>query len=167
LLLKVHNGTIFYLLLALLNQIKFQSDISMNVSFEKKSITAEAAKQMLNAAEKKAADLGIGISVYIVDESAVLKAFSRMDNAPLITIDAARKKAVTAVGYGMPTGEAWHNHIKNDPILFNGVQQFHDFILLGGGLPIRIGDVMVGAIGVSGGHYTQDEQCCKAALAVL
>jgi uncharacterized protein GlcG (DUF336 family) len=139
----------------------------MNTNFQKKSISAEAARQMLIEAEQKAVQLGIRISCYIVDESGVLKAFSRMDNAALVTIDAARKKAVTAVGYGMPSGEAWYDHIKDDPILFHGVQQFQDFILLGGGLPVIIDGVLAGAIGISGGHYKQDEQCAMAALAVL
>ena len=139
----------------------------MNTNFQKKSISSEAAKKMIVAAETKAGEIGIGISVHIVDESAVLKAFSRMDNAPLLTIDAARKKAVTAVGFGMPSGEPWYNHIKDDPILFHGIQQFHDFILLGGGLPIFIEGALAGAIGISGGHYKQDEQCAEAALAIL
>ena len=90
-----------------------------------------------------------------------------MDNAKLVTIDAARKKALTAVGFGMPSGEAWYNHIKDDPILFHGVQQFQDFILLGGGIPILIEDEMVGAIGISGGHYKQDIQCAEAALSII
>lgn len=139
----------------------------METHFQKTSISAAATKKMLIAAEAKAREIGIGISVYIVDESAVIKAFSRMDNAPLVTVDAARKKAVTAVGFGKPSGEFWYNHIKNDPILFHGVQQFQDFILLGGGLPIIIEGVLVGAIGISGGHYKQDEQCAEAALTIL
>ncbi len=141
--------------------------MNMETSFQKRSISAEAAKKMIIAAELKAREIGIGISVYIVDESAVLKAFSRMDNAPMVTIDAARKKAVTAVGYGMPSGEAWHNYIKDDPILFNGIQQFQDFILLGGGMPVFIEGTMAGAIGISGGHYKQDEQCAQAAIAII
>jgi uncharacterized protein GlcG (DUF336 family) len=139
----------------------------METNFQKKSISAEAAKMMILAAEEKAREIGIGISVYIVDESAVIKAFGRMDTAHLVTIDAARKKAVTAVGFGMPSGEPWYNHIKDDPIMFNGIQQFHDFILLGGGMPIFIDKVLAGAIGISGGHYKQDIQCAEAALAVL
>ena len=139
----------------------------METNFQKRSISAEAAKKMIVAAEEKAREIGMGISVYIVDESGVIKAFSRMDNAPLVTIDAARKKAVTAIGYGMATGEPWYNFIKDDPILFNGIQQFQDFMLLGGGKPIFLEGTMAGAIGISGGHYKQDEQCADAALAIL
>ncbi|MEI6577485.1 MAG: heme-binding protein [Bacteroidota bacterium] len=139
----------------------------METHFQKRSISSEIAKMMLLAAEQKALEIGIGISVYIVDESAVIKAFSRMDKAKLVTVDAARQKAVTAVGFGKPTGEWWYNHIKDDPILFNGVQQFKDFNLLGGGLPILIEGEIAGAIGISGGSYQQDILCAEAALAVL
>ena len=139
----------------------------MESSFQKKSITAEAAHAVIDAAVQKACELGTAISVYIMDESGILKAFSRMDNAPLVTIDAARKKALTAVGYGLATGESWYGFMKDDPIMMNGIQQFTDFILLGGGLPIFIDGSLAGAIGISGGHYSQDEECAKAGLSVF
>ena len=119
---------------------------------------------MILAAIAKAEVLKIGIAVTIVDESGVLKAFFRMDQAPLVAVDASRKKAVTAVGLGIPSGDSWYAYIKDDPILFHGGQQFQDFILLGGGCPILEETVVTGAIGVSGGHYKQDEECVKAAM---
>ncbi|MEI8138149.1 MAG: heme-binding protein, partial [Bacteroidota bacterium] len=86
-------------------------------TFTKKSISTMLAQQMIEAATKKAQEIGFSIAITIVDESGNLKAFSRMDSAPLIAIDASRKKAVTAVGFGFPTGDAWYNFIKDDPIL--------------------------------------------------
>lgn len=122
---------------------------------------------MIAAAEREAAVLGLQVVTAIVDESGVLKAFSRMDGAPLVSVSAARKKALTAVGFGLPTGEAWHEFIKDDPILLIGAQQLDDFTLLGGGAPVRVAGALIGAIGVSGGHYRQDEACVRAALALL
>jgi len=122
---------------------------------------------MIDAAEAKATEIGMAITTVIVDESGVLKAMSRMDGAALVAESASRKKALTAVGFGMPTGESWHNFIKDDPILETGATQLENFILLGGGLPIQVDGAMVGAIGISGGHYRQDEVCAAAALAVL
>ena len=119
---------------------------------------------MAAAAIKKAEELKINISITFVDESGVLKAFYRMDYSLLVTVDASRKKAITAVGYGIPSGDSWYAFIKDDPILFHGVQQFKDFILLGGGSPIMHEDSVIGAIGISGGHYKQDEECVKEAL---
>jgi len=119
---------------------------------------------MFEKAVQKAEEIGFKISVCIVDSGANTKFFARMDGAPLMASDLARKKAVTAVGFGFATGSDWHNFIKDDPILNNGVQGITDFMLFGGGKPIMIDNELVGAIGISGGHYSQDEQCCEAAL---
>jgi uncharacterized protein GlcG (DUF336 family) len=135
--------------------------------FSKESISSDAAKRMIQAAEEKAGELNFKISISIVDESGVQKAFSRMDNAPLIGVKASLKKALTAVGFGIPSGQSWYDFIKDDPILNEGVHDFDDFILLGGGMPIILNNKLVGAIGISGGHYKQDEECAKAALATI
>ena len=136
----------------------------MHATFVRRSLSAELARALLDAAEAKASALGLAISVTVVDESGVLKAYARMDGAALVAEGASRKKALTAVGFGIPTGEAWHSFIKDDPILMHGAPQLDHFILLGGGLPIRVEGQLVGAIGVSGGHYHQDEACARAAL---
>lgn len=134
---------------------------------KKSSISLQLCDRMIEEAIEKANEIGIKVSIHIVDESGVIKKFSRMDGAPLVSIDIARKKAVTAVGYGFPTGESWYNFVKDDPILFNGAQNITDFIMLGGGSPIVIEDQIIGAIGVSGGHYKQDEECVNASLEII
>ncbi len=136
-------------------------------TFTKKTITIETALNMARTAMHKASEIGILISVTILDESGVVKAFARMDGAPLISVDASRKKAVTAVGLGLPSGQPWFDFIKDDPILREGVGNFSDFMLLGGGFPIVSEGQMVGSIGISGGHYRQDEICAQAALELL
>lgn len=133
----------------------------------RRTISAELARALIDAAEAKARALGFAISTTVVDESGVMKAYARMDGAALVAEGASRKKALTAVGFGLPTGEAWHAFIKDDPILLHGAPQLDHFILLGGGLPIRVDGQLVGAIGVSGGHYHQDEACARAALEVI
>jgi uncharacterized protein GlcG (DUF336 family) len=139
----------------------------MEKSIQKASISAEMANLLIQAAETKAKELGLKVATSIVDESGILKAFSRMDRAPLIAVDASKKKAITAVSFGLSTGEAWYDFIKDDPILNNGVSNIKDFMLLGGGLPVLDEDQIIGAIGVSGGHYKQDEACAEYALDVL
>ncbi len=139
----------------------------MRHTVPKQTISIELAHAMIAAAEKKAAEIGLAIAVTILDEGGVLKAFSRMDGAALVAVEASQKKALTAVGFGLPTGETWHNFIKDDPILLHGAQHLPNFILLGGGSPITVDGGLVGAIGVSGGHYHQDEVCVRAALEVL
>lgn len=139
----------------------------MLISLNRPSITAEAAQRLIRAAEQHAAQSDVCISTCVVDTSGVLKAFSRMDGAPLVSVSVARKKAVTAVGFGIPTGTPWHEFVKDDPILSEGVRSIDDFTMLGGGFPIEHGGAVIGAVGVSGGHYTQDEACAQAALATL
>ena len=131
------------------------------------SVSLEAALVMAKAAQQKAAELGMAIAVSVVDSSGVNKLFVRMDGAALVASDAAYRKARTAVGFGMPTGETWHDFIKDDPILAGGAPPLQDFILLGGGVPLRVDGALVGAVGVAGGHYSHDEICAKAAVVAL
>ena len=133
----------------------------------KVTISLEGANTLIEAAQAKARELGIRVCVCVVDESGVLKAFSRMDGAPLMAVGVARLKAVTAAGFGLPTGQAWWSFIEGDPVLREGVHSIPEFTLLGGGAPIRIRGEIAGGIGVSGGHYREDEACVASALAAL
>jgi uncharacterized protein GlcG (DUF336 family) len=135
--------------------------------FEKSSVSSELAQQMIAAAETKATEIGVPMVIAVCDESGVLKAFSRMDGAALLSVQIAQDKAFTAVGFGMPT-DGWHEFIKDDPPLASGaVGGIDRLVIFGGGYPIRLGDNLAGAIGVSGGHYTQDMVVAEAGLAVL
>ena len=139
----------------------------MTHAFEKSSITAETAQRMIRAAERKAGELGQSMVIAVVDESGVLKALLRMDGAPLLSIQVAQDKAYTAAGFGLPTDQ-WHEFIKNDPPLAAGAASGIDrLVIFGGGYPIKVGDRVVGGIGVSGGHYSQDMEVARAGLAIL
>lgn len=135
--------------------------------FEKASVSTELAHRMIQAAEAKAKALGKAFVIAVVDESGVLKAFSRMDGAPLLSVQVAQDKAYTAAGFGLST-DGWYEFIRNDPPLAAGAPSgIHRLIVFGGGYPIRVGDRVVGGIGVSGGHYTEDMEVAQAGLAVL
>jgi uncharacterized protein GlcG (DUF336 family) len=139
----------------------------MNTSMTKSEITLEAAKFLVDQAVQHAKTLPLKISVTVLDAGGNLKAFQSMDGAPLVSVEASLKKAKTAVGFGLPTGQTWYQFIKDDPILMNGAAHLPDFILLGGGAPIIAAGNLIGAIGISGGHYAQDEKCIKAAIDAL
>jgi uncharacterized protein GlcG (DUF336 family) len=139
----------------------------MKISFDQPNITKEAADLLIDAAITTAKTISLSISVCILDSSGRMKAFSSMDQAPAVSLETCIKKAKTAVGFGIPTGKTWYEFIKNDPILLNGAEHLPDFILLGGGSPILQDGKLIGAIGVSGGHYEQDEKCVTAALEKL
>jgi uncharacterized protein GlcG (DUF336 family) len=135
-------------------------------TFTKGSITSASAAQMIRAAEAKAAQIGVPMVIAVTDESGVLKAFSRMDGAPLLSVDLAKDKAYTAAAYGIAT-HAWHDFIKSDPPLLHGIVKTPRLIVFGGGYPIEVEGAVVGAIGVSGGHYEQDMEVAKAGLSAL
>jgi uncharacterized protein GlcG (DUF336 family) len=135
--------------------------------FEKASVSTELAHRVVAAAEAKAAALGVPMVIAVCDESGVLKAFSRMDEAPLLSVQIAQDKAYTAAGFGMPT-DAWHDFIKDDPPLAAGaVGGVERLVIFGGGYPLKIGERVVGGIGVSGGHYTQDMEVASAGVAAV
>jgi uncharacterized protein GlcG (DUF336 family) len=139
----------------------------MAQTFPKSSITTEAAHQAIAAAEAKAAEMGTPMVIAIVDDGGTLKAFSRMDGAALLSVQVAQDKAYTAVGFGMPS-HGWHDFIKDDAPLADGAPTGIDrLVIFGGGYPIKVDDQVVGAIGVSGGHYSQDQEVAEAGLAAL
>jgi uncharacterized protein GlcG (DUF336 family) len=130
------------------------------------SISQEAAIQLIEAAEKKARELKKPMVIAICDESGHLKAFARMDGAPLLSVQIAQDKAYTAISFGFPT-HAWFEFIKNDPPLLHGITHTPRLIVFGGGYPVKLNGQVVGGIGVSGGHYSEDMQCAEAALKEL
>jgi uncharacterized protein GlcG (DUF336 family) len=129
----------------------------------KKSIDIATAEHAIDAAVKKAAELGLKMCIAVNDESGDLKAFRRMDGAPKLSIQIAEDKAYTAASFGMPT-HAWYDFIKDDPPLLHGITHTPRLIVFGGGFPIVLEGEVVGAIGISGGHYNQDMECARAAL---
>lgn len=138
----------------------------MTNSLSQRTITQAAADRVIAAASAKAAEIGVASCIAIVDPAGTLKAFRRMDGAPLLSVDIAVDKGYTAVSFGMPTHE-WHEFIKNDPPLLHGIVHTPRLVVFGGGYPIREDGQTIGGIGVSGGHYHQDMQIAQAALAAL
>jgi uncharacterized protein GlcG (DUF336 family) len=139
----------------------------MAQTFPKASISTEAAHEIIAAAEAKAAEIGTPMVIAIVDDGGMLKAFSRMDGAALLSVQVAQDKAYTAVGFSMPT-HGWHDFIKDDAPLADGAPTGIDrLVIFGGGYPITVDDQIVGAIGVSGGHYSQDQVVAEAGLGAI
>ncbi len=132
----------------------------------RQTITEEAAAKLIAAAEKKAQELKRPMVIAVCDESGNLKAFSRMDNAPLLSVQIAQDKAYTSISFGIPTHK-WFEFIKGDPPLLAGIVHTPRLVVFGGGYPVKIDNQIVGGIGVSGGHYSEDMQCAEAALQAL
>ena len=112
------------------------------------------------ALEKCRAD-GYHVSVSVVDASGMLKAFARDDGTGPHTIDLSRRKAYTALTFkrnSAETGKAWAS--QTPPPNIEGT------VGLGGGVPIRAGTEVIGAVGVSGAPGgDKDEACANAGIA--
>jgi uncharacterized protein GlcG (DUF336 family) len=121
---------------------------------------------MVNAAVKKAKELGVSENVVILDDGGNLKAFGRMDGASIPTIEIAQNKAYTAL-FGVSTQD-FFNFIKGDPSLLAGIPTLSRVAAWGGGFPIKVDEEIVGAIGLSGAPTVEnDVDCAKAALALV
>ena len=138
----------------------------MDLVKTKSTITSYAAQKMIEAAKAKAEEMGKPMVIAVVDDAGALKAYERMDGAPLLSVDIAQDKAYTAISFGMATHE-WHEFIKNDPPLLHGIVKTDRLVVFGGGYPVFINGELVGGIGVSGGHYSDDMEVAQAGLAVL
>lgn len=137
--------------------------MTSNVS---RNIDADTALRAIKAAREKATELKVDMSIAVCDAAGHLKAFLRMDSASLISLQIAQDKAHTAISGGIPTHK-WHEYIKDDAPLIHGIVHTPRFIIFGGGYPITENGQIVGGIGISGGHYTQDMECAKAALKAI
>jgi uncharacterized protein GlcG (DUF336 family) len=61
----------------------------------------------------------------------------------------------------------WFEFVKNDPPLLYGIIKTDRLVVFGGGYPIQAQEGIIGGIGVSGGHYSDDMEVAQAALAAL
>ena len=129
-------------------------------------VTADAAAAATQAAVAHAETLGIRINVAVTDAAGVLAAFLRMPGAFLHSVEIAIDKAYTAASFGFPTSQ-WMAILAQDEALRLGLVHRPRLVVFGGGVPIRDGETLIGAIGVSGGSAEQDEACAHAGLAAL
>jgi uncharacterized protein GlcG (DUF336 family) len=128
------------------------------------NITLKQAQNILKAAVNKAEEIETKMNISIVDSGANLKAFIRMDDAWLGSIDIAIKKAKTARFFDMPTGEIGKLSQPGEP-LFNIEHSNEGLISFPGGLPIINGDgEIIGAIGVSGSSVENDHAVAQAGI---
>src|SRR5258705_12096707 len=112
---------------------------------KKHSISSELAQKMVDEAVAKASELGVAENVAILDDGGNLKAFYRMDGAPLPSIEMAQNKAYTAL-FGVSTQD-FFDFIQSDPSLLAGIPTLARIAAWGGGFPIKVDGEVVGAIG--------------------
>ncbi|GIW20733.1 MAG: hypothetical protein KatS3mg065_1029 [Chloroflexota bacterium] len=130
------------------------------------TVSLAAAERAVRAAVERATELGVAVVVAVADAAGELKAYARMDGAPLLSVRIAQDKAWTAAAFGLPT-DAWWGLVKDEPPLLHGIVKTERLIVFGGGVPLVVEGRVVGGIGVSGGSADQDRAIAEAGAAVV
>lgn len=128
-----------------------------------KNISLELANQIAAASVAACSAKGYAVAATVVDRSGNIRAVQRSDNAGPHTLAASLQKAWTSASARNNT-QAMMETAQKNPGAANLVH-IPGFLLLGGGVPVRIGNDVIGAVGIGGapgGHL--DEQCAVAAL---
>ena len=123
------------------------------------ALAQEAAAEAVSACLKN----GYNVSATVVDRAGQNRAQLRGDLAGPHTISTSQRKAYMSASTRGNTSATVENVLKNPASA--GIGQIEGFILLGGGMPIRSGNEVIGAIGVGGapgGHL--DDQCAQAGI---
>jgi len=126
------------------------------------NITLDQANTIIAAARKKSRELGTKMNIAVIDGGMNLTAFVREDGAWLGSIDIALKKAKTARGFDMDSGEIG-KLAQPGGSLYNIEHSNGGLITFPGGVPIRNGGgEIIGAIGVSGDSVENDHAVASA-----
>ncbi|MEO7855242.1 MAG: heme-binding protein [Rubrivivax sp.] len=128
-----------------------------------KNMSLALANQLAAAAVSACQANGYAVTATVVDRAGGIRAMHRADNAGPHTIAASERKAYTAASAKNGTTAMMETAQKN-PGAANLVD-IPGFLLLGGGMPVKVGNEVIGALGVGGapgGHL--DDQCVVAAL---
>lgn len=130
-------------------------------------ITLEDAMKVINAAQKKADAVGQPMNIAVADAGGNLVAHVRMDGAWLGSVDISINKAFTARAFDIstkdlatqsqPGGQFYGIHVSNGGRV----------MIFAGGIPLKRGGKVVGAIGVSGGSGEQDHAVAEAGAAAF
>lgn len=131
------------------------------------SLSLADARQMIAAGEKKAHALGVPYNLAVVDAGGGLIAHVRMDGAWLGSVDIAIHKAWTARAFDMPTDKLSKMAQSGKPLFGIDSTNHEKVVIFGGGIPLKVGDVVVGALGASGGTVDQDVEVAEAAISAF
>lgn len=128
-----------------------------------KNMSLELANQIATATIAACSASGYAVAVTVVDRAGSVRAVQRADNAGPHTLAASQQKAFTSASAKNTTLAMMEGAQKN-PAAANLIH-IPGFLLLGGGVPVKAGNEVIGAVGVGGapgGHL--DEQCAMVAL---
>jgi uncharacterized protein GlcG (DUF336 family) len=120
------------------------------------------ARRIIAAAEKKAEEIGQPMNIAVVDSGGNLIAHVRMDKAWIGSIDIAIKKAWTSRAFDISTKELAELSQSGDQFFGIHASNHGRVMIFAGGVPLKRGDEVMGAVGVSGGMGKQDQAVAEA-----
>lgn len=131
------------------------------------AITSEQARAVIEAARRKANELGVPAIISVLDAGCHLKALERMDGAPLGSIDVAIGKARTAALFACNSEDVWEYCKPGAPA--PGLDRSNGGLMtFAGGISLKApGGVLLGAVGISGGAVVQDQAIAQAGAAAF
>ena len=127
-----------------------------------KSLSAGMAMAIAQTALETCTKQGYNVSVHVLGRNGGVLVAVRGDNAPPHTMENSQRKAYTSRTFRIPSGE-FVQRVKDNPTL--GAVHLTGIIAAQGGLPIKAGDEVIGAVGVSGAPAGEkDEVYAKAGI---
>jgi glc operon protein GlcG len=129
---------------------------------DKKSLSLDGARKVLDAALAEAKKQKFSLSIAIVDDAGHLLAYARMDEAGLASVRVSVAKARCAALFKRPT-KAWEETFATRPAIAN----LPGVLPIEGGVPLIVSGKVVGAIGASGASSAQDGQVAAVGAATL
>src|SRR3974390_96781 len=121
----------------------------------------DLALALISAAKEKAKEIGVPMVIAVVDMGGNLIALQRMDQALLVSIDIAIKKAYSAVAVKLPTHELAKVAQPGQPLFGIHTTDHGRIVIFGGGFPLQQDNEIIGGIGVSGGSVEDDMLCAE------
>lgn len=126
-----------------------------------KNVSLALAQSIAQAALEKCQSLGFKVSAVVVDRAGLPLVMLRGDGAGLHTPEGAERKAYTARAFSSPSAD-FVKRLKDRPDTV-GSRQYTRVLALAGGLPIKVGNEVIGAVGISGSPG-QDDVCAQAGI---
>lgn len=126
-----------------------------------KNLTLAMAQAIANGAMEKCVSMGYKVSVAVIDRDGLPIVALRGDGSGLHTPEGADRKAFTARTFRAPSA-AFLKRMMDDPAA-HASEEYTRVLALPGGLPIKVGDDVVGAVGVSGSPG-KDDVCGQAGI---
>jgi uncharacterized protein GlcG (DUF336 family) len=131
------------------------------------TLTLADARSIITAGEEKAEEIGVPYNLAVVDAGGALIAHARMDGAWLGSIDISIHKAFTARAFDMATEDLAKMAQSGKPLFGINSTNHEKIVIFAGGMPVKLGDVVIGAVGASGGTVDQDQKVVEAAISGL